>query len=202
MKILDSFVASVAIAATTVACGHAQSGRGSSDPWSAQVDSTGNASACPMRAQDGVQATVTELPDGVAVAFSGAARHLGQLRTRVRAMDRANTSQGDPFAACPCIIESAAAASAPILSYGVGHDGYMIDGDPGTPESAAIRAQSRTSEQAVQAMGAVPAATSVDDTPTGGVVRFTAMDPSQVQALRDEVQENVRSMERGCAGVP
>ena len=54
----------------------------------------------------------------------------------------------------------------------------------------------------LQAMGAVPAATSVDDTPTGGVVRFTAMDPSQVQALRDEVQENVRSMERGCAGVP
>jgi hypothetical protein len=150
-----------------------------------------------MRAQDGVQATVTELPDGVAVAFFGSARNVGELRARVRAMDRANTSQGDPFAACPCIIESVAAASEPILSYGVGHDGWMIDGDPGTPESAAIRAEGRTS---MQPMGAVPAATSVDDTPTGGVVRLTAKDPSQVQALRDEVQENVRSMERGCGG--
>jgi hypothetical protein len=206
MKTTESlFAVAAAASVALVACTHAPSGPGASAPSSAQVDANHEVSRCPIRGDDEgarVRVSVADAPDGVAIAFAGDARDVPALRQRVRAMDRANDQQGDAFAACPCALEPGPGVLSSTSPYGGGQARRMIDADPATAEPVE-EARGQTAMQAPGAMvpfGAVPAATTVDDTPSGGVLRFTARDASQVQALRDEVRQNARAMQSGCGG--
>jgi hypothetical protein len=156
---------------------------------------------------------VTDTPDGAAITFSAVTPDLDQLRSDIRAMDQANVRQGDAFAACSCVMNSGldrteyknGSAS------GTGGDTSRMNGTSGVGESTwpsdanpqTNAPPGETQGQTMrQPMSSVPADTSVDDTPTGGVLRFQARDPSQVQALREAVRSNLEAMQLGCGGAP
>jgi hypothetical protein len=206
MKTLGSLVAVTACAAL-LGCSHEAQMSSVSEPYTAQSESVG--SGCPVHGQSDVQATVSDMQDGVAITFSGQQRELDSLRATLRAMDEANASRGDAFASCPCIYERGAAASQPMSGYGSnpspsyggspsssygGNPSYGAYGGSGEPMTGS------KGESMMQPMAAVPAETSIEDTPTGGVLKLRAKDPSQVQALRDQVRQNVMAMQRGCVG--
>jgi hypothetical protein len=206
-------------------------------------------SGCPVHGQSDVQATVSDMREGVAITFSAQQREVDGLRSTLHAMDEANSSRGDPFALCPCIYERGATASQPMSSNGAARGstygsepmpsygtapGSSYGASPGATYGAAPGSSYGTApgpsgaapgpsyggnpaygafggnkgepmmlpqgRSNMQPTGVVPADTSVEDTPTGGVLRLRAKDPAQVQALRDQVRENVMAMQRGCVG--
>jgi hypothetical protein len=229
MKTLGSLVVATACA-TLLGCSHESQTGSVSEPYTAQSQSV--STGCPVHGQSDVQATVSDMQDGVAITFSGQQRELDSLRATLRAMDEANASRGDAFASCPCIYERGAAASQPGSSYGSSpQSGYgstpqssygggpsssygggpssSYGGNPaygaygGSQEPMTGTQGQRPGSQGqsmMQPVAAVPAETSIEDTPTGGVLKLRAKDPSQLQALRDQVRQNVMAMQRGCVG--
>jgi hypothetical protein len=169
-----------------------------------------------MQTGSGVSAVVSDRPDGAAITFSATPQALMTLRTGLRAMDRANSRQGDAFAACPCILESglasrqamppgnAANATTTSSATATNREAWLYEGSPTavSPASPIAPAEVDRGRTMMQPVASVPADTFVDDTPTGGVLRFRAKDPSQVQALREEVQTNVQAMAKGCTATP
>jgi hypothetical protein len=71
-----------------------------------------SAAACPLAQIHDVEASVTDINDGVAVTFVSPSSEQGILRGIVEGMVASNRDQGDPFAACARATPLAAIASA------------------------------------------------------------------------------------------
>jgi hypothetical protein len=52
----------------------------------------------------------------------------------------------------------------------------------------------------MQSMAMVPSEAKVDEIPTGAVLKLSARDKGQTQALRQMVHANVRAFKSGCLG--
>jgi hypothetical protein len=128
------------------------------------------ASTCELTQIPGVHASVADIHKGVAITFTGPEKQLDQLRDAVHKMADANDKRGNAFAVCPC---SSGA-------YGQGAAEAM----PGTATQPGLT---------------TPAAkSSVDDIPTGAVLELTAKDDKDVQALREIVRQDVRTLRQNC----
>jgi len=142
---------------------------------SAQVQSFDKAS-CAISQLPGARATVADTDDGVAITFTGRQRDVDVVRRDVQAMSDANDKQGSPFAMCPC---------------------QTNEPMPGGPMASAGTPSMQMGTPAW--VRTVPASTRVEETSTGAVLTLRARDASQMQALRDSVRSQIRSMEEnGC----
>jgi hypothetical protein len=130
------------------------------------------AASCPLAQLHGVRATVADTKDGVAITFVAPEVEVKQLRQNVHDMADANDTKNDPFASCPC-----------------GSQRPM-----GVAE--AMPSESGTRTTVIKPL----AAATVDETPSGAVLRLTAKDKSQVEALRTAARDNIRAIRRNCLG--
>jgi hypothetical protein len=130
------------------------------------------AGRCPLAQLQGVHAGVSDTKDGVAITFTAPEVEVKQLRDNVHAMADANDKKNDPFAACPCGSQRAMGAA------------ETMPGESG----------SRTT--LVKPL----AEATVDETPTGAVLKLSATDKSQVDVLRTAARENIRAIRRNCLG--
>jgi hypothetical protein len=195
-------VAALGASAALAACSQQSQGRSVATPSSPEAAE--QAQGCPMQGHDSIQAIVSDTPDGAAVTFIASQQAVLALRANLQAMDQANSSRGDPFAACPCIMQSGlqGGSSPPLAPQSnmspapANRDAWLYEANP-QPGFQSTPSRGRTM---MQPMATVPADTSVDETSTGGVLRLRAKEPAQAQALRDEVRLNVEAMKRGCGG--
>jgi hypothetical protein len=119
---------------------------------------------------------VADIRDGVAITFTGPSGALDQLRANVHAMKDANDKQKDAFASCPC-------AARAIL---------------GAAERMPEKALGEKPLGATQPRATYVAIAKVDDTTTGAILKLTAKDKADVQALRTAVREDVRELHKSC----
>ena len=171
MKTAGSIVA-IALAAALAACGSKNAQN--APPQTAQAQ--GTTSGCPMAQLQGVHASVADTNDGVAITFTAPQNELDQLRSNVNAMVDANDKQGDAFAACPC-----------------GSNEYGAAENQGTSSGQTWSQSGQTSMQSAE----VPAKAKESDIPTGAVLTLNAKDKNQVQALRDDVRQDIHAMQHG-----
>ncbi len=164
----------IACAAALAACAHHNAQSAGAQTGGAQAGGQ-VAAACPLTQIQGVHATVADIPNGVAITFTGSHEQVDQLRKNVHDMADANDKQGDAFAACPCAEGAGALGSAEAMP-------------------------SETGSTAMQAgPTALPRADSkVDDIETGAILRLTAKDNTQVSALRSTVRQDVHALKRAC----
>jgi hypothetical protein len=130
------------------------------------------AGSCPLASLRGVHAAVADTKDGVAITFIAPEVEVKQLRDNVHAMADANDKKSDPFAACPCGSQRAM----------------------GTAETMPSESGTRTT--LVKPL----ADATVDETPTGAVLKLSAKDKSQVDALRTAARENIHAIRKNCLG--
>jgi hypothetical protein len=128
-----------------------------------------------MAALPGVHALVADIRDGVAITFTAPEGELDQLRNDVHAMADANDAQGGAFAACPC-------AEAP----------------PGAAEKMPTTALEQAATQPLR----VKAVAKVDEIATGAVLKLTAKDHKDINALRAEVRDDLHAFKKNCAARP
>jgi hypothetical protein len=137
----------------------------------AQAKAAAPAPACPLTKLVGVRATVADIRDGVAITFTAPEGELDQLRNNVHAMADAEEKQHDAFASCPCAEHAAGAAEKMPMS---------------PVEQAATQPQK------------VKADAKVDEISTGAVLKLTAKDHKDINALRAEVREDLRGLKKNC----
>jgi hypothetical protein len=166
----------IVLAAALGACAHHNAqNAGAQNPSQGGTTAQGTAATCPLAQLHGINATVTDIHEGVAVTFTGPKDQLDQLRDNVKAMGDANDKQGDAFAACPCGVERGGAAEA---------------------QGAKPYQTGQTSMQGVTRM--VPADSKVDEIPTGAVLKLTAKNKGDVGKLRQDVRRDVQALRAGC----
>ncbi len=175
MRTAGYFLGAV-LAAAVGACAHHNVQGGGAQA----AQGPGAATACPLAQLQGVHATVADIRDGVAITFTGPAGALDQLRDNVHAMADANDKQGDAFSACPC------AQRVPL----------------GSAESMpSSEAPTGTSNPGSQGMNVRPLANAkVDEIATGAVLKLTAKDTRDLNALRAAVRDDVRALKKNCMG--
>jgi hypothetical protein len=173
MRVAGTVVA-IALAATLGACEHEQ-GRASMQARGA---------VCPLANLQGIHATVSDIPGGVAITFTGPTAQVEKLRANVDAMATENDKRGDAFAACSCGVDESSGA-AELQSPDFREPGYRnYDARPRStayPVTPKPLADSR-----------------VEDISTGAVLRLTALDPSRAQALRADTRANVAALQKNC----
>jgi hypothetical protein len=126
---------------------------------------------CPLAMVPGVRTMVQDTPDGVQIVAVGPEGQVDSIRQNVRAMATTNNNQGDPFAPCSCALEA-----------------------PGATESM----PSSTPYASLQAARLIPlSSASVEQIPSGGILKLTAKDPNQVNSLRTRTREEVSAL-RNC----
>jgi hypothetical protein len=123
----------------------------------------------------GVHAIVADIRDGVAITFTAPEGELDQLRNDVHAMADANDAKGGAFAACPC-------AEAP----------------PGAAEKMPATALEQAATQPLR----VKAVAKVDEIATGAVLKLTAKDHKDINALRAEVRDDLHAFKKNCEAGP
>jgi hypothetical protein len=140
--------------------------------------------ACSLAQLKGIDATVADATNGVAITFTSSKgdTNLEQLRENVSAMATANDEQGDAFAACPCAERAHRMGSTEAMPGGSEIVGYAREG------TAYDRATARP----------IAADASVDKFATGAVLTLSAKDSSQAGALRSEVRQNVHALRQQC----
>jgi len=187
MKTARSIVV-VALSAALAACAH-EGAKGSPQTQASA------SSSCPLARLAGVDATVADIHDGVAVTFTGPESIASPLRANVRAMADAQSSAGDAFAICPCassFSEQYGGSTEPMPGTGetgLTHENQSGSGPNGPPQSSGSYAVGQP---------AIAATASVEDTATGAVLMLKATDSGQTQALRDRVRLDVRGLETTC----
>jgi hypothetical protein len=132
--------------------------------------------SCPLTKLPGVRATVADIRDGVAITFTAPEGELDQLRNNIHAMADANDSKHDAFAECPC----AAPPSA----------------------GAAEKMPSPAYEQLATQPQRIKAEAKVDEIATGAVLKLTAKDHKDINALRAEVREDLHALKNNCLARP
>jgi hypothetical protein len=133
------------------------------------------APTCPLAKLSNVHAIVADIRDGVAITFTAPEGELDQLRNNVHAMAEANDAKSDVFAACPC-------AEAP----------------PGAAEKMPATALEQAATQPLR----VKAEAKVDEIATGAVLRLTAKDHKDINALRAEVKDDLHAFKKNCEAGP
>jgi hypothetical protein len=126
---------------------------------------------CPLAMVPGVRTMVQDIPEGVQIVAVGPEGQVDTIRQNVRAMATTNNNQGDPFAPCSCALEA-----------------------PGATESM----PSSTPYATLQAARLIPlSSATVEQIPSGGILKLSAKDPNQVSALRTRTREEVSAL-RNC----
>ncbi len=175
MRIASS-IAVVAIVAAAGACGHNNAQNGSPQT-AAQAQAA--AAGCPMAQLQGVRASVADTDEGVAVTFTAPENEVDALRDHVNAMVDANKKQGDAFSACACGVRE--------------KNAYGSTQSQGGAYEGSGKGAGRASMQHTE----IQAEASESDIPTGAVLKLKAKDKAQLQALRDDVREDIRAMKSG-----
>lgn len=157
----------------------------------AQVENA--ALGCPVSQPIQVDATVTDIPDGVSIAFTGPPRALDRIRANVFAMKEANNSRGDAFAVCPC-------ATSATIQYGLAPPTYgnTVDHQAGASQNYPYGNPTLEGRTLMQPIREVPARAWINDIPEGAMLVLKPKDALQLQALRDAVRANVGAMEMAC----
>jgi hypothetical protein len=143
----------------------------------------GSSTQCTLGQLRGVDATVTDVHNGVAITFVAPEEEREKLRETLR--DMATPRAGGPidvFAGCACTAETAAKSAA-----GPG---------PAAPAGGARPAGGTASMQ--RAPMVVPAVTRETDTATGGVLVLRARTEEEGAALTTAVHEKMTAMREGC----
>jgi hypothetical protein len=151
----------------------------------AEAQSSSPGDRCPIAKVGGVGETLGDTNDGVAITFTtftAGKTEVDRVRRAARDMSsRANAGQ-DPLRACSCgsgAMSNRASAQNDVWE-------RQMRGSP------SMQAESST---------AIPAKTTVVDTPNGASIQFHAGDPRDVPALRDDVRGAFYSMKASdCAG--
>jgi hypothetical protein len=190
MKTAGSILGILLVAALG-ACAH-ESGPGANSPDTAgasagQYESRGQAGApsCPLAQLETVDAAVTDIRDGVAIAFSSSPEEAASLRQNVRALADANDKRGNAFIACPCGVSRRALGAAESMASDHPSDPSEMFGGP--------------AETGGRPIGEAPSADAkVEDSATGAVLELKAKDNSQVDSLRAFARAHVRAMKRTC----
>jgi hypothetical protein len=133
---------------------------------------------CPLAQLHNLDGSVTNTPDGVAITFTGPHDDLDQIRSNVRAMQDANNRRGDAFAACPCGRAPSAGAA----------EAQGVNRERG----------GRTSMQPTPPRIPVLADATVQEIPTGAVLRLTARNKGDIGFLRNQARENVNGILTTC----
>jgi hypothetical protein len=126
---------------------------------------------CPLAMVPGVRTMVQDTPEGVQIVAVGPEGQVDIIRQNVRAMATTNNNQGDPFAPCSCALEAPGATEQ-------------------MPQSSPY--------SALQAARLIPlSSATVEQIPSGAVLKLSAKDPNQVNALRTRTREEVSAL-RNC----
>jgi hypothetical protein len=120
----------------------------------------------------GVHAILADIRDGVAITFTAPEGELDQLRNDVHAMADANDAKGGAFAACPC-----------------------AEAAPGAAEKMPATAVEQAGTQPLR----IKATAKVDEIATGAVLKLTAKDHKDINALRSEVRDDLHAFKKNCA---
>jgi acylphosphatase len=142
------------------------------EPSTASIGrSTRVAPTCPLAQLHNLDGSVTNTPDGVAITFTGPHDDLDQIRSNVRAMQAANNRMGDAFRACPC---------------------------GRAPSAGAAEAQGGRTAMQPTPRRPIAAVATVQEIPTGAVLRLTAKNRGEIGFLRSEARENVQGILTTC----
>lgn len=147
---------------------------------------------CPLAQPVAVDASVTDVDNGVAISFSGPVTAVDLIRANVHTMKYANGSQGNPFSVCPCANDAPQYGLPGPLVGSTGSAGQVASESGGPRDGTG--GDGRTAPPA----GAVSADASMDETPLGARLVLKPKDPTQLQALRDAVRAHVGAMQTSC----
>lgn len=170
---IAGLIGSVVVVGALAACAHTNQPNAAAP----QGYSPTSGVSCPLAQLTGVKAVVTDIDKGSAITFTAPKSEIDQLRDNVHAMADANDKQGDAFASCPC------------ASGGRMGNAEQQGGNQGTLGSTNVQAPNYS---------AVKADSSVEEIPTGAILKLKAQKKGDVQTLRSEVRSNVDSLNRSC----
>jgi len=196
MKIATSIVA-IALTAAAVGCAKNEPQAQGAQYAPSGAQGQPYAANCPLSQLTDVHASVADVHDGVAITFTVPESELSYLRDDVKAMKDANDDRGDAFAACPC---AAAGMTQPYGSTENMPSGNQSSNGPNASTSGQSGQTAMQPGQTGMTGMRVAAKASVDDIPTGSVLKLTTKDSSQVQMLRDQAHSEVQALRHSCFG--
>jgi hypothetical protein len=183
MRTLSALGFALATAAAAQAgCMHGNAKNAGTSPTMMQGKGS---TACALAELNGVNATVTDVHNGVAITFVAPEEEREKLREAVRDMAAPRGGAAvDVFAGCGCAPQGASRAAA------AGAAGAAAT--TGSPRAAGGSA----SMQPVAVV--VPASTKETDTATGAVLVLRARTDAEGAALTTAVREKMAAMRDGC----
>jgi hypothetical protein len=180
----------VALIAGAAGCSH----ESTQAPVRTQAQVENASMGCPVSQPVRIDAAVSDTPQSVSITFMGPPRSVDRLRANVHAMQDANSSDGTPFAVCPCASEAAMSSANPAPDTEAS-DEARTGVTNGWTQGSEPYSYGVTS---MQGTGFVRSSSAVDDTPTGATLTLTPKDQSQLEMLRDQVRAEVRAMQTAC----
>lgn len=172
---IAALIGSVVLTGALAACAHHPSTSASAPQG---YSPTGAAASCPLAQLRNVNATVTDIDKGSAITFTAPKSQVKQLRDNIHAMADAQDKMGDAFAYCPCSEIGGVAAGA---------------------AEAQGQSMGQTSGQAINK---VAASSSVEEIPTGAILKLVAKNDHDVQTLRSQIRNDVDALNRSCLNIP